>query len=302
MWGQASDTNEKWDGMSSAADPTEQSRASDEEPFISVVVAVFNAAETLGRCLTSVSTQTYGNRELVVIDAGSQDGTIEVIEAHVHCIAHWESKRDRGIYHAWNKALRVVRGNWVYFLGADDYLADEHVLARVVPKLKGGSRGPRVVYGRVNLVRKDRSVIATLGSQWNRKQFFQLMTLPHQGVFHHRSLFEERGVFNEEFRVAGDYELLLRELKFRDPLFIEDCTITSMQFGGMSSSGRLSVETLGEIKRARDLNGITTVAPLWRWALVKAHVRRWLSQLLGQQLAKVVVNSYRRLTFRPSVD
>ncbi|MGC4099090.1 MAG: hypothetical protein QM706_18420 [Nitrospira sp.] len=128
------------------------------------------------------------------------------------------------------------------------------------------------------------------------------MTLPHQGVFHHRSLFEEHGGFNEEFRIAGDYELLLRELKCRDPLFIEDCTITAMQFGGLSSSGRLSVETLGEIKRARDLNGITMVSPLWRWALVKAYARRWLSQLLGQQWAKVVVNGYRRLTFRPSID
>ncbi|MGC4099089.1 MAG: glycosyltransferase [Nitrospira sp.] len=174
MRGQASGTDEKKDGMSSAGDSTEQRNARDDAPFISVVVAVFNAAETLGRCLTSVSTQTYANRELVVIDGGSLDGTKEVIQAHVYCIAHWESERDRGIYHAWNKALKVIRGNWVYFLGADDYLADEHVLGRVASHLKGGSSGARVVYGRVELVRKDRSVIATLGSQWNRKEFFQL--------------------------------------------------------------------------------------------------------------------------------
>jgi glycosyltransferase involved in cell wall biosynthesis len=271
------------------------------EPLVSVVVAVFNGVGTLARCVDSVTCQTYPHKELIVIDGGSVDGTKGVIEAHAHRIAYWESEPDRGIYHAWNKALKVVRGDWVYFLGADDYFSDELVLARVAPLLESRGKDFRVAYGRVNLVRNDGSVIATFGSSWDRKRFFQLMTLPHQGVFHHRSLFQEHGGFNEEFRIAGDYELLLSELKSRDPLFIPDVTIAAMQFGGMSSDGRSAVEALREIKRAQDIHGVSAVSPLWRWALAKAYMRRFLSSLFGEEWARAAANCYRRLTFRSPV-
>jgi glycosyltransferase involved in cell wall biosynthesis len=294
--------NGKGDAVTLATGSAGQVNSAVGEPLISVVVATFNVVETLGRCISSVSTQTYRHKELIVIDGGSTDGTVKILEANREKIAYWESERDRGIYHAWNKALKVTRGEWVYFLGADDYFSDEQVLARVAPCLKDGPTDARVVYGRVNLVRKDGSVIGTFGESWNRSTFFQLMSLPHQGVFHHRSLFLTHGDFNEEFRIAGDYELLLRELKSHDPLFIAAGTIAAMQFGGMSSDGGLALETLREIKWARDLNGVTMIAPLWRWALVKAYGRRFLSRLFGQTLTRVMVNGYRRLTFRCSVD
>jgi glycosyltransferase involved in cell wall biosynthesis len=273
----------------------------DTEPFISVAVATFNAVATLERCIKSVSGQTYRRKELIVIDGGSNDGTVEVLKHNSEQIAYWVSEADRGIYHAWNKALQVTQGDWVYFLGADDYFIDDQVLDRVVPYLQGGSTKARVIYGRVDLVRADGSVIVTFGSPWDRKRFFQLMTLPHQGVFHHRSLFEVHGGFNEEFRIAGDYELLLRELKSHDPLFIPDVTIAAMQFGGMSSDGRLAIETLREYKRARELNRVTVVSTLWRWVLVKAYVRRCLLLVFGQEWARAATNWYRRLTVRSSV-
>jgi len=271
------------------------------EPLISVVVAVFNGVETLMRCIESVSRQTYKNSELIVIDGGSADGTRDLIERNSQHIAYWESERDRGIYHAWNKALEVAHGDWVYFLGADDYFVDDYVLARVASHLKLRSTFSRVVYGRVDLVRKDGSVIETFGSEWNRKRFFQLMTMPHQGVFHHRSLFQEYGHFNEEFRIAGDYEFLLRELKSRDPVFIAGVTIAAMQFGGMSSDGRLSIETLREIRRARDLNSIKVIPIPWVWAFLKAHARRFLYRSLGNPRTRFLVNIYRRLTLRRPV-
>lgn len=287
--------------VSSGPDATMQTNDVDGDPLISVVVATFNAVATLERCIKSVSGQTIRRKELIVIDGASKDGTVEILKQNSEKITYWVTEPDRGIYNAWNKALKVAQGEWVYFLGADDYFVDEQALARVALHLKGRSTLARVAYGRVDLVRQDGSVIETFGSPWNRRRFFELMTLPHQGVFHHRSLFQEHGCFNEEFRIAGDYELLLRELKSRDPLFIDNCTIAAMQFGGMSSDGRSAVEALQEIKRARDLNGVMTVSPLWRWALVKAYVRRFLSRMFGQEWTRVAANCYRRLTFRAPV-
>ncbi len=283
-----------------AADIVIQAEQVDAHPLISIVVAVFNGSTTLQRCIDSVAGQTYPHTELLVIDGGSKDGTVELLEANRKKVDYWISELDRGIYHAWNKALNVAQGGWVYFLGADDYFVDEHVLACVAPYLKSGMTDARIVYGRVNLVRNDGSTIGTFGGPWNRRKFMQVMTLPHQGVFHHRSLFDHGG-FNEAFRIAGDYELLLRELKMHDPLFLADTTIAAMQFGGMSSEGRLAVETLQEFKRARELHGITTVSPLWRWALIKAYVRRGVFRVFGQEWARTATNLYRRLTFRSSV-
>jgi len=273
----------------------------DSEPLISVVIAVFNSVKTFMRCIDSVSRQTYKNHELIVIDGGSTDGTRDLIEKNIKLITYWESEKDRGIYHAWNKALQVARGEWIYFLGADDYFANRNVLAHVTRYIRQAPQTQRVMYGRVIQVREDGSVIGTLGSRWDRKRFFQEMTIPHQGIFHHRSLFRDHGQFNEQFEIAGDYEFLLRELKSGDPGFIADITVAAMQYGGKSSHGSHSIKTLQEIRRARNLNGVKVVPALWLWALVKAHMRRLLERCLGENRAEWIRNVYRRITLRQPI-
>ena len=78
---------------------------SDREPSISVIVAVLNGAKTLQRCIDSVAQQTYPNKELIIIDGGSQDGTVDILKANQGKITSWISEPDRGIYSAWNKGL-----------------------------------------------------------------------------------------------------------------------------------------------------------------------------------------------------
>ena len=97
-------------------------------PLISVVTAVFNCKSTLQQCLDSVAQQTYAHIELIVIDGGSTDGTVELIQANAQRIAYWISEPDRGIYNAWNKALAKATGDWICFLGTDDYLLDAQVM------------------------------------------------------------------------------------------------------------------------------------------------------------------------------
>src|SRR3954447_3382690 len=115
------------------------------EPAITIVVATFNAGAILSRCLESVLAQDYPFVDLVVIDGGSTDGTIERIRGYGALIAYWESSPDNGVYDAWNKALRHVRGDWVCFLGADDRLAAAGAVSKMAPHLRGVPE--RVVYG-----------------------------------------------------------------------------------------------------------------------------------------------------------
>ena len=104
-------------------------------PLISVVIAVYNGKATLQQCLDSVTQQTYSHVELIVIDGGSTDGTVDLIRANAQKIAYWISEPDRGIYNAWNKALAQAKGDWICFLGADDYLWNAQVIERMAEQL-----------------------------------------------------------------------------------------------------------------------------------------------------------------------
>ena len=91
-------------------------------PKISIIVAVYNSKKTLQRCIDSVFSQTYPHKELIIIDGGSTDGTVDILRANNDKITYWKSEPDNGIYQAWNKALDHAKSDWICFLGADDYL------------------------------------------------------------------------------------------------------------------------------------------------------------------------------------
>ncbi|NIS70620.1 MAG: glycosyltransferase [Proteobacteria bacterium] len=276
-----------------------------KKPLLTVVVAVFNGAGTLQRCIDSVDKQTYPRKELVIIDGGSSDGTIEILRENNEKIAYWESEPDRGIYHAWNKGLTHAKGSWINFLGADDYLWQSNVITRVVPHLIEALPNVRVVYGPVNFVRPDGTVIMKTGMPWNRRSFLRktggAFSVPHQGVFHHRSLFEVQGCFDESFRIAGDYDLLLRELKTANAKFVPDIIIAGMQQGGISSDGKHSVTMLDEIARSWEKNGIHGFLPSWYLAWTRVHVRQILTGCIGGQNSRYIANLYRKLRGGPQI-
>ena len=132
------------------------------------------------------------------MDGGSTDGTQDIIKSFAGSIAYWESEADRGISDAWNKALKHVRRSWIHFLGADDYLWSPDVLEQLSPHLASARPQFRVVYGRVASVTERGELIVLQGVAWERARLRILkeMAIPHQGVMHHRSLFEVHGDFD----------------------------------------------------------------------------------------------------------
>src|SRR3974390_612164 len=91
-------------------------------PLFTVITAVYNGVGTIERAIESVSSQTYGDYEYIVVDGGSTDGTEAKIREHRNKIDFWISEPDSGVYSAWNKGIRQARGRWISFLGADDQL------------------------------------------------------------------------------------------------------------------------------------------------------------------------------------
>jgi glycosyltransferase involved in cell wall biosynthesis len=274
---------------------------SPDRPFISVVIAVRNGAATLQRCLESVFVQTFLGWELVVIDGGSSDGTQDLLESYSGRIHYSVSEPDTGIYQAWNKALPETRGTWICFLGADDRFARPDVLELMAEPLTAADESVRVVYGSVNVVDESGVVLSTVGRPWPsvRAAFRDHMAIPHQGVFHHSSLFDRHGRFDEAYRICGDYEFLLRELVDHDASFVPDLVVVCMASGGLSSRLGSLPTVARELDRARRGHGLTRQPEVLSFRLWRAICRVWLTRAFGPRVAELAAGAYRFVARKP---
>jgi glycosyltransferase involved in cell wall biosynthesis len=270
-------------------------------PLISIIVAVLNGKETLQQCIDSVAQQSYPNKELIVIDGGSKDGTLDLLNANREKITYWISEPDRGIYSAWNKGLAQAKGEWIYFLGADDFFWDAQALAQMSGRLEELPSSVQVAYGQIMLISAGGKVIQAFGEPWEnlRDRFRQVMCIPHQGTMHRRSLFERHGKFDESFRIAGDYELLLRELKTGDAVFIRDCIVAAMRVGGIGSTPANSLLVLRETRRAARMHGQALPGWFYLKAMGKEYFRLLLWMAFGGRLARKLLDLRRRIRGLP---
>jgi len=268
-----------------------------EPPLITVIIAVYNAKATLQQCLTSVIEQTYPRVELIVIDGGSTDGTVDILRKNDAHISYWVSEPDKGIYNAWNKALAKASGDWICFLGADDYLWNKLVLANLAARLVGINATVHIGYGQVMLLDRNEQPLFTLGSAWAdiRKRFKQDMCIPHPATMHRRCLFDKHGFFDETFRIAGDYELLLRELKTGSAVFIPDVVVTAMRQGGISSSPQNTLLTLREVRRAQKKMGFHQPGLTWMLAVARVYLRLVLWRVFGERQTRVWLDLGRKI-------
>jgi len=255
---------------------------------ITVIIASFNAASTLQRCLDSIYRQTYPNWEIVVMDSGSHDGTLDILESNAERLAYWESRPDKGIYDAWNKGLDHGTGDWICFLGVDDYFWSSDVLEKLVPHLMAAYPRSLVVYGRVAYVNRRDEFLDTIGEPWEKvsEKFKQTMPLPHPGLMHHREMFAKHGKFDSSFRIAGDYEFLLRELKNAPAVFVPDVIVVGMQMGGASTNPRNVRCMLQETRMAAVRHGQKRIGTYWIIVIAKVKIRHILWSLLGEKNAR----------------
>jgi glycosyltransferase involved in cell wall biosynthesis len=273
------------------------------QPHISIIVAVYNAGPTLRRCLDSVKAQSYPHRQLIVIDGASTDGSVQILRANAGAIDYWESEPDRGIYHAWNKGLDHATGDWIHFLGADDYFMDSEVLTEVARGIGHCSAEVRIVYGKEAVVSVDGEVLEIRGDPWQKAgpRFIHEMSIPHRAVFHYRSIFDDHGRFDESFRICADYDLLLRELKNGQAYFLSDLMVKGVTYGGASTRWDMMLTVVAETARARQRNGIFPYGPSWFWFYCKTFVKYWLGRLVGDRITRHAVDLYRVLTGRPAI-
>ena len=193
-------------------------------PTVSIIVATFNAEVTLERCLQSIFDQTTTRWELLVIDGGSSDRTVEIIRAHSDRIAYWHSKPDAGIYDAWNRALERARGDYVCFLGADDAWADEQALQLLLDA--ANEHRPDLVSAKGLLVDERLKPCGVIGAPWDYRAIRRRMRICHPGALFRRDLFRTFGRFDTRYRIVADYDWLLRLPQSATSYFLDRIVIT----------------------------------------------------------------------------
>jgi len=226
---------------------------------VSIITVVYNNAETISDCLQSVFNQDYPNIEYVVVDGGSNDGTMDILSRYSDCIAHLISEPDRGIYDAMNKGIAACSGEVVGILNSDDIYADERVISDVVEALdlsqSESCYGDLVYVNRRNTEKIQRTWHA---GEYDRKQFLRGWMPPHPTFFVKRSCYEQYGTFNLDFKTSADYELMLRMLyKHGVSSTYLNRVLVKMRSGGQSNVSLVNrIKANLEDRKAWKVNGI----------------------------------------------
>lgn len=169
-------------------------------PLITVVTVCYNSVDMIEKTLKSVIEQSYSNKEYVVIDGASTDGTKKIVERYIDSIDFFMSESDNGIYHAMNKAVGVAKGEWVIFMNAGDVFVDNAVLEKANYSL---SATIDVLYGDILTSRNEELVLKEAPSEITR---MHRMPFCHQAVFTRTSLLRSFP-FDEKYKMSADFKL-----------------------------------------------------------------------------------------------
>lgn len=202
---------------------------------ISIIIATYNAEKYLQNCLNSIIPQLNETIELIVIDGGSKDDSVEVIKKNQQHIASWISEPDKGIYDAWNKGLQNATGDWIMFVGADDQLMPNALSVYKQFINDNVAADIDLISSTVQMIDENGTIIRIKGWPFLWPMFLKEMTIAHPGALHSKRLFEKYGNFNIDYKIVGDYELLLRAGNSLKSLYLDTVTVV-MSEGGASDS------------------------------------------------------------------
>jgi glycosyltransferase involved in cell wall biosynthesis len=212
-----------------------------KKPLVSIITVTFNAEADLEKCIKSVISQTYTNIEFIIIDGGSADGTLDIIEKYKKNISYSISEKDNGIYDAWNKGISHANGEWIAFLGSDDIFLENAIENYINHINKFDSKSIDIVSSRVTLVNNNGDKLRIIGKKWNWKIFRRYMCIAHVGSIHSKTYFNQYGTYNLNYKIVGDYEMLLRAKSNLRAEFINEITV-EMKIGGASNNDNKAIK------------------------------------------------------------
>ncbi|UCS93975.1 glycosyltransferase [Echinicola marina] len=228
---------------------------------VSIITACYNAGSTLGNTIESVAAQDYPDIEYIIVDGGSQDNSLDIIKSHEDKIDHWISEPDEGLYDAMNKGIKMATGDVVGIINADDFYHRTDAVSKIVEGFS--STDVQAVFADIRFVSPENleKTVRYYSSKDFQVSSFKRGIMPaHPTFFTFRENFEKYGYYMKDFRIAADFELLLRFL-YRHQLSFKYIPIDLMKMrtGGLSTQYlRNNIRINREDMRACRMNGLST--------------------------------------------
>lgn len=204
---------------------------------VSIITVCYNSEKTISDCIKSVALQSYSNIEHIIVDGKSTDKTLEIINSLGSKITHLISEEDKGIYDAINKGIILAQGDVIGILNSDDFYATKDVIKDVVTRFlteKTDSIYGDIVYvsnKNINHIRR----YWRAGSYKDEKFFYGWMP-PHPTFFVRKKIYDTYGLYNTNFKIAADYEFMLRMLhKHKITTTYIPKVLVKMRMGGISN-------------------------------------------------------------------
>ena len=246
---------------------------------VSIITVCFNSAETIEDTIKSILSQDYKDIEYIVVDGGSTDGTLEIINRYKNKIDKVISEPDNGIYDAMNKGLRSSTGDILATLNGDDVYADKSIVGRMVEFIE--SKDLDAAYGDLIYVdRRDSSHVTRFwkAGLYKSGAFYNGWVVPHPTFFCRKEIFERFGYFNDTLQIAADFELMLRLIeKHQIKTGYMEKVIVKMGTSGKANVLRGMIQGNKEIIQSFRLNGLR----LSPWFFVRKPITK-ISQLFGR--------------------
>lgn len=259
------------------------------KPLVSIITPTLNSEKYIRDNIKSILTQTYSNIEHIIIDGGSTDNTIAVImEMDPNAVIL--SEPDEGISDAFNKGLRLAKGDIIAILNSDDYYADNQVIKKVVEMF---TLKPEImiIYGKVRFIDSDtEETLAIYYSEpFSLEKMKRELIIAHPSTFMRGKVYKEVGEFSLLYRICMDHDYLLRAVKKYYPLAVDDI-FTVMRRGGISTKS-IYLAHREAYRIFRSNGGSIAMASM---NLVSGYMQTWLSLTLQDIGLSKMVLFYRK--------
>lgn len=227
---------------------------------VSIITVCFNSVHTIEDTFESVAAQDYANIEYIVVDGGSSDGTLQLIDNYASMISKHITGPDKGIYDAMNKGLGMATGDVIGFINADDMLASANCISNIVKAFQESEAS--IVYG--DKIYVHPVFTNKVQRYWRAGNFdinrykFGWMT-PHLSTYIRKSVYQKYGGFDTNLKIAADYELMLRFIVKNGivPAYVP-IVIAKMRSGGVSNSSiRNIMKSNYEVYRSWKINNLS---------------------------------------------
>ena len=246
---------------------------------ISIITVVYNNEKTIKDAMQSVLSQTYKNIEYIVIDGNSKDNTVNLINEYKEKLGYFISEKDNGLYDAMNKGIKACTGDVVGILNSDDLYQDSDVINDVMQQFNNDPELD-ILYGDLVYVKSDdtNKVVRNWKSKTYYNLFFENANVPpHPALFVRSKVYKEAGLFDLQYRLAADYELMLRMFKkhnFKSKYL--NRLIIKMRLGGATNQSFSNIVNQNkEVLKAWKNNGLQ--APFY---LMPLRILKRLSQFI----------------------